>query len=102
MPSSTPMASTCSMPACESKWVRIAITAPPPSRSSMVMTMTVIAFPSFGRPSSSTSASRSSRWRGGSAAMTSHVLSWRSPSVPVMKKVTRPPARRSWSTTVAG
>ena len=35
-------------------------------------------------------------------AMTSHVLSWRSPSVPAMKKVIRPPARRSWSTTVAG
>ena len=39
------------MPGCESKWVRIAITAPP------VMIMAVIAFSSFGRPSSSTSAS---------------------------------------------
>ena len=43
------------MPACESKCVRIAITAPPRSRSSIVMIMAVIAFPSFGRPLSSTS-----------------------------------------------
>src|SRR5262249_36870883 len=40
MPSSIPIASTCSMPASESKEVRIAITAPR-SRASMVMTMAV-------------------------------------------------------------
>ena len=57
MPSSIPMASTSSIPACESKWVPIAITAPPPSRSSMVMIMAVVAFSSFGRPWSSMSAS---------------------------------------------
>ena len=90
------------MPASESKWVRTAITAPLPLRSSMVITMAAIVFPSLGRPSLSMSASLSSRWRGGSAAMTSHVLSWRSPSVPVTKKATRPPARRSWATTVTG
>ena len=61
IPSSAPDASTCSMPASELKRMPIAITVPSPLPSSMVMTMAVIALPSFGCPFSSTSASRSSR-----------------------------------------